>query len=124
MAIDDELAAEPKLSVSLLQAQLFLIMREDRDRGASTVLNALATRYDAGFDRRAVRDAVGAWLVGEDAPGMAERLAAMTARETRLAIVMGAGLRVLLLAGLCFGSVFYFIRFLGDAQRVVSTRTL
>lgn len=55
---------------------------------------------------------------------MAERLSAMTDGETRLDIVMGAALRVLLLAGLCFGSVFYLTRFLGDARRLVSTRTL
>lgn len=115
---------QTELSVSLLQAQLFLIMREDRDRGASTVLNALATRYDAGFDRRAVRDAVAAWLAGEDPPGMAERLSAMTANETRIGLLVGAGLRLLLLSGLCLGAMFYLRRFLRDARRVMISHRL
>lgn len=115
---------QTELSVSFLQAQLFLIMREDRDRGASTVLNALATRYDAGFNRRAVRDAVAAWLAGEDVPGMAERLSAMTASETRVDIVLGAALRGLVLAGLCLGALFYVVRFLGDARRLATARML
>ncbi|MFP3422473.1 hypothetical protein R0K19_24185, partial [Bacillus sp. SIMBA_161] len=43
------------LDRSFLQAQLFLIMRGERERGAQTLLNALANRYDADLDRRTIR---------------------------------------------------------------------
>ncbi len=113
------------LSSGLLQAYLFLYMRGEVDRGIATLLSALATRYDAGLERREIRDAVRHWM---DGPGDSDRaaverveqqLATMVANETPLAIVTGAAVKLLGLVLLGAGAVFYGLRFLGDARRIL-----
>jgi hypothetical protein len=107
------------LSGSLLQAHLFLVMREDLERGIETILNALASRYGVEIERRRMGEAVKVWLASEAAPDIEAAVRRIPEAETRLDILARAGLALSLLAGLGVGAVFYAARFFGDARRLV-----
>jgi hypothetical protein len=107
------------LSGSLLQAHLFLVMREDLERGIETILNALASRYGVEIERRRVGEAVEVWLAGGAAPDIEAAVRRIPAAETPFGILLRAGLTLALLAGLGAGAVYYAVRFFGDARRLL-----
>ena len=104
------------LSGALLQAQLFLIMRDERQRAVETILNALAGRYGLEIERRAVRAAVSAWGAGEASPETERLLRALPQAETPAAILLMMAAKLVLLACLLLGSLVYARRFLSDAR--------
>lgn len=107
------------LNGSLLQAHLFLVMREDLERGIETILNALASRYDVEIERRGMGEAVDAWLAGADAPDIEAAVRRIPEAETRFGILLHAGATLALLAGLGAGAACYAARFFGDARRLL-----
>ena len=112
------------LDRSFLQAQLFLIMRGERERGAQTVLNALANRYNADLDRRAIREAVAAWRAGGEAPAVETTLRSLPANESAVDILFGAAARLGVLSALFLASAYYVWRFAGDTRRLALTKRL
>ncbi|WP_421706755.1 hypothetical protein [Algihabitans sp.] len=112
------------LSGALLQAQLFLIMRDERQRAAETILNALAGRYGLEIERRAVRAAVSAWGAGEASPEIERLLHALPQSETPAAILLMAAVKLVLLASLLLGSLVYARRFLSDARALLRSGRL
>ncbi len=99
-------------------------MRGERERGAQTVLNALANRYEADLDRRTIREAVATWREGGDVPAVEKALRALTANETPAAILLGAAIRLAVLIALFVASAYYAYRFAGDTRRLVIARRL
>lgn len=112
------------LSGALLQAHLFLVMREERQRAVETILNALASRYDLEIERRAVQAAVSAWVAGDTSPETERRLRALPQVETPVAILLGGGAKLMLLACLLMGSLVYARRFFDDARKLLRSGRL
>ncbi|WP_119168724.1 hypothetical protein [Algihabitans albus] len=107
------------LSGALLQAHLFLVMRDERQRAVETILNALAGRYGLEIERRSLRETVSAWVAGEAAPETEALLRTLPEAETPAGIFFGAGVKLILLACLLLGGLVYARRFLGDARRLL-----